>query len=116
KKPLWHSSLTLPALLAAAVWLGGSHLLMTKVVEGRNADSVHSAAQQVADGQALQLQQFFAQRQQQLRGLKPLQKSGTSASASGLSQASLQFFTPDQLHVGAGQPPLNFALVDLLKR
>src|SRR5690606_1058791 len=32
------------------------------------------------------------------------------------NQTSLQFFTPEQLHVGAGQPPLNFALVDLLKR
>ncbi|WOX04076.1 phosphomannomutase/phosphoglucomutase [Microbulbifer pacificus] len=116
KKPLWHSGLTLPALLVAAVWLGGSHLLMTKVVEGHNADSVYRAAQQVADGHALQLQQFFAQRQQQLRGLELQRKSSISTGAAELSQASLQFFTPDQLQVGAGQPPLNFALVDLLKR
>ncbi|WP_240914016.1 phosphomannomutase/phosphoglucomutase [Microbulbifer sp. SH-1] len=116
RKPLWHSSLTLPALFAAAVWLGGSHLLMTKVIEGRNTDSVQRAAQQVADNHALQLQQFFAQRLQQLRGLKPLRKSSIRSTAGEPSQASLQFFTPEQLHVGAGQPPLNFALVDLLKR
>ncbi|MCK7597949.1 phosphomannomutase/phosphoglucomutase [Microbulbifer sp. CAU 1566] len=116
KKPLWHSGLTLPALLAAAVWLGGGHLLKANVIDGHNAQSVRQASQQIADNYAQQLQQFFSQRQQQLRGLKPLHTSSTSSGTSALPDASLQFFTPEQLHVGAGQPPLNFALVDLLKR
>lgn len=116
KKPLWHSGLTLPVLLAAAVWLGGSHLLQTKVVDTHNTESVQKAAQLVADHYARQLQQFFTQRQQQLKNLKTPHKSAISSGTSALPQASLQFFTPDQLQVDAGNPPLNFALVDLLKR
>ena len=113
KKPLWHSGLSLPALLAAAVWLGGAHLLMTNVIEGHNTKSVHSAAQQVADRYAQQLGDFFTQRQQKLATLQMPHKS-TTAIATG--PTSLQFFSPDQLAVGAGKPPLDFALVDLAKR
>ncbi|QKX16774.1 phosphomannomutase/phosphoglucomutase [Microbulbifer sp. YPW1] len=115
-KPLWHSGLTLPALLAAAVWLGGAHLLMTNVIQGHNADSVRSAAQQLADGYAQQLGDFFSARQQKLDDLKSVRKSATGTPSRTLTQASIQFFTPDQLQVGTGNPPLDFALVDLLKR
>ncbi|WP_299593995.1 phosphomannomutase/phosphoglucomutase [uncultured Microbulbifer sp.] len=113
RKPLWHSGLSLPVLLAAAIWLGGAHLLMSNVIEGRNASSVHTAAQQVANRHAQQLGGFFTQRQQALTALKTPQKSTTAIAA---GQMSLQFFTPDQLQVGAGNPPLDFALVDLAKR
>ncbi|WP_340674103.1 phosphomannomutase/phosphoglucomutase [Microbulbifer salipaludis] len=113
KKPLWHSGLSLPALLAAALWLGGAYLLMTHVIDGRNANSVQRAAQQVADQQAAQLGSFFAAQQQKLANFQPAQ---TSSIASATGQTALQFFTPEQLQVGTGRPPLNFALVDLLKR
>ena len=115
-KPLWHSGLTLPALLAAALWLGGAHLLMSNVIEARNTDSVRAAAQQNANGYAQQLQGFFSQRQQQLAQLKLQQKTSIRTGTNAVTQGSVQYFTADQLHVGAGQPPLSFALVDLLKR
>ncbi|WP_255875088.1 phosphomannomutase/phosphoglucomutase [Microbulbifer elongatus] len=116
RKPLWHSGMTLPALLAAALWLGGAHLLTTNVVNKHNIDSVRQASQQKADEYARQLQGFFGQRQQQLATLKPPQVSAIRTGTSAVTQASVQYFTAEQLHVGAGSPPLNFALVDLLKR
>ena len=112
-KPLWHRGLSLPALLAAAVWLGGAHLLMSNVIAGHNANSVHSAAQQVADRYAQQLDNFFTERQQKLASLKMPHKSTTAVA---MGPTTLQFFPPDQLGVGSGKPPLDFALVDLAKR
>ncbi|MFV8783002.1 phosphomannomutase/phosphoglucomutase [Microbulbifer sp. SA54] len=117
KKPLINSGMVLPALLAAAVWLGGSYLLFTNVIAGRNAASVQAASQQVADKMALQLQPFFATQRQTLDKLPSAPgASTTSRSSSVLPQASVQLFTPAELNVGTGQPPLSFALVDLLKR
>ncbi|WP_043319940.1 phosphomannomutase/phosphoglucomutase [Microbulbifer sp. HZ11] len=115
-KPLWHSGLTLPALLAAAFWLGGAHLLMSNVISQHNSESVQEAAQQKANEYARQLQAFFDQRQQQLGSLKPQQVSAIRVGTSAVTQASVQYFTAEELRVGAGKPPLNFALVDLLKR
>ncbi|QHQ37612.1 phosphomannomutase/phosphoglucomutase [Microbulbifer hydrolyticus] len=113
KRPLWHSGLSLPALLAVAVWLGGAHLLMSNVIQGHNASSVHSAAQTAANGYAQKLGTFFAQRAQKLDTLELPQKTSI---ATAVGQTTLQFFSPEQLRVGAGKPPLDFAQVDLLKR
>ncbi|AQQ69175.1 phosphomannomutase [Microbulbifer agarilyticus] len=115
-KPLWHSGLTLPALLAAAVWLGGAHLLNTNVLQAHNQASVREASQLKATGYAEQLQGFFAQRQQQLAKLNPQQKSSTRIGTNAIPQGAVQYFTTAELYAGAGNPPLNFAQVDLLKR
>ncbi|MFD1216887.1 phosphomannomutase/phosphoglucomutase [Microbulbifer celer] len=112
KKPLFNSGLVLPTLLAAAVFLGGAHLLFNNVIEPHNRTSVAEAAAQIAEGYAAQLQPFFLQRQRALAQLD----TATRNVPAQLPQAQLQFFNAEQLHVGAGNPPLNFALVDLLKR
>ncbi|WGL15480.1 phosphomannomutase/phosphoglucomutase [Microbulbifer bruguierae] len=115
KRPLWHRGLTLPALLAVAVWLGGSHLLQVKLIDQHNVDSVQQAALQTVESYARQLQQFFTRRQQQLDTLATQYNPGTGNTVAP-AQASLQFFAADKLHVGAGNPPLDFAQLDLLKR
>ena len=117
KKPLVSNSLVLPAILAAAAWLGGCHLLVTNVIADHNAESVRSASQAVADSNARQLQQVFQEQQQKLPSFGAVASVGTTAIGSDLfPQATVQRFSPAQLQVGNGRPPLNFALVDLLKR
>jgi len=116
-KPLVNSKLLLPALLAAVAWFGGSHLLLTNVIADRNSESVRAASQQVADAHARQLQQFFSLQQQKLPSLGKVENVGTTAIGNDLlPQASVQRFTAAELQVGNGRPPLNFALIDLLKR
>ena len=117
KKALVSSKLLLPAILAAAAWLGGSHLLLTNIIADRNAENVRVASQAVADSNAQQLQQFFREQQKKLSSFNALANASTTAVGSDLlPQASIQRFSADQLQVGNGRPPLNFALVDLLKR
>ncbi|WP_226664172.1 phosphomannomutase/phosphoglucomutase [Microbulbifer aggregans] len=117
KKPLLNSGILLPALLVAAIWLGGSHLLFTNIIAERNAASVQAASQQAADDLAAQLQPFFSTQRKKLQDFSSEPGGSTrSRSSKVLPQASVQLFAPEELSVGVGKPPLSFALVDLLKR
>ncbi|SHF28626.1 phosphomannomutase / phosphoglucomutase [Microbulbifer donghaiensis] len=110
-----HRSLLLPALLAAAVWLGGAQLLNGSIIAPRSEAQAELAAQQQAQSYATELQQFLHRRTQQLRSIAANKNMAGSAAQPG--DTSTQVFAPEQVRVGAGtNPTLNFALVDLLKR
>ena len=114
-----HKGLLLPALLACVAWLAGAYLLDRNVITPRSAAKVTAAAQQQADQYARQLEQTLKQRALRLQQLDPAGFRGTELKVDPAlpSGAAAQFFSPQQIRVGAGKTPkLNFALVDLLKR
>ncbi|MBB3061636.1 phosphomannomutase/phosphoglucomutase [Microbulbifer rhizosphaerae] len=119
RQPLIHSGLLLPALLAAAVWLGGAYIVERNIISPRNAAQAEEAAQRQGEKYAAELSRYFDGRARQLESIGKgghtpveLQKGDFLP-----PQASAQFFADGGIRVGAGDnPPLNFALVDLLKR
>ena len=114
-----HKGLLLPALLACVAWLAGAYLLDRHLIAPLSAAKVTAAAQQQAERYARQLEQAFRQRAQRLQQLVPAGFRGAELQMDPAlpGGAGAQFFTPQQIRVGAGNAPkLNFALVDLLKR
>lgn len=109
---------SLQVLLSVTVWLGAGYLIQTQWFAPWGADRIQAAAQHHASQIAGKLQEFFTARAQSIQAFKKeyYQKSESHFDNNLLPQASLQFFKPQQLSIGSGQPPLNFAMVDLLRR
>lgn len=118
RQSLIHSGLLLPALLAAAAWLGGAYIIERNIISPRSAAQVDEAARRQSGEYAAELGRYFSARNRQLDGVG--RNGHTSVELrknDALPQASAQFFTDGEIRVGAGKnPSLNFALVDLLKR
>lgn len=114
--PLIHKGLVVPAALAAAAWLGVAHYLDSTLLAARSAEQVAAAAQQQAEQYAAQIRQQLAARGRQQREIARDITETAAATAELPAQVSVRHFPRDQIAVGAGNPPLNFAQVDLLKR
>ncbi|WP_202862841.1 phosphomannomutase/phosphoglucomutase [Microbulbifer sp. A4B17] len=114
-----HKGLLLPSLLIVVAWLGGAYLLIQYLVAPHNHSQVELASKQKATELAEVVQSYIADYSERLQalGARKVSAAALLKSANLPEQVSIQSFSFEQVRVGSGQnPPLNFALVDLLKR
>ncbi|WP_444892379.1 phosphomannomutase/phosphoglucomutase [Microbulbifer sp. TRSA001] len=114
-----HKGLLLPSLLIVVAWLGGAYLLAQYLVMPHNHSQIELAAKQKTAELAEIVQSYITSYSKSLQALesRKLPAAILIESAKLPEQVSLQAFSSEQVRVGSGKnPPLNFALVDLLKR